>query len=127
MNDVSWASAAIVGVVFVWAGVSKLQARGQWQLQARDMGAPAWAAMPLPFLELVLGAALTIGWWPMLIVPAALALLASFTALLVRNLLAGRRPACACFGARVARPISWFSVARNLVFMALLLVALLVA
>lgn len=125
MNDVSWASAAIVGVVFVWAGVSKLQARGQWQIQAGNLGAPVWAAKPLPYLELVLGTALVLGRWQVVAVPAALVLLGAFTALIARNLVVGRRPPCACFGVRSVRPISWFSVARNFVFMALLLVALL--
>ena len=121
----SWVFSAVVGVVFVWAGVSKLQARSQWQVQARDMGAPAWAVVVLPFVELVLGAALVIGWRYLVVVPAALALLGAFTALIVRNLVAGKRPPCACFGVRVARPISWLSVVRNLVFVTLLLVALL--
>lgn len=123
----SWACAAIVGVVFVWSGVSKLQARSQWQVQATNMGAPVWAHKSLPFIELGLGTTLVVGWGYPVVVPAALVLLGAFTLLIAQNLLAGRRPPCACFGVRATRPISWLSVARNFVFMALLLVALLAA
>jgi hypothetical protein len=126
VSEVAWACAAVVGVVFVWAGMSKLQFRGEWSVQARQLGAPGWISAPLPIVEVALGAALILGWQPIGVVPAAIALLTAFTALIMRNLLGGRRPPCACFGVRAARPISWWSVVRNLVFIALLLVALLV-
>jgi hypothetical protein len=51
----------------------------------------------------------------------ALALLATFTLALLAQLLRGRRPACACFGALNQAPISWRSVGRNVLLMALAL------
>jgi hypothetical protein len=54
---------------------------------------------------------------------AAAALLMVFTAVLVMRLLEGRRVPCACFGARSAKPIGIGSVIRNLVLIALALVA----
>lgn len=118
--------AAIVGTVFVWAGATKLQARGAWAAQARDMGAPAWAIPFLPFIELTLGAALILGWWANIAAIAGITLLIAFSWLITTNLVRGNRPACACFGVRAARPISWLFVVRNVVFVGLLLVALLV-
>jgi hypothetical protein len=52
-------------------------------------------------------------------------LLLSFTVVIVSNLLRGNRPACACFGARANTPISWWTVARNGVLIALIVAALL--
>ena len=126
MSDFAWVCAAIVGSVFVWAGATKLQARRAWAAQARDMGAPPWVIPFVPFVELVLGAALVLGWWPRVTTVVGIFVLVAFTALIVTNLLRGNRPACACFGVRSARPISWLFVARNVVFVGLLLVALLV-
>ena len=53
----------------------------------------------------------------------AAVLLTAFTALLVRLLLDGRRPPCDCFGSLSRRPIGWGSVVRNLVLLALAVVA----
>ncbi len=126
MNDVAWVCAAIVGTVFVWAGATKLQARDAWAAQARDMGAPAWGIPFVPLVELTLGAMLILGWWPRLATSAGITLLIAFSCLIVTNLVRGNRPACACFGVRTARPITWLFVARNMVFVGLLSVALLV-
>lgn len=127
MNDFAWVCAAIVGSVFVWAGATKLQARRTWVDQARDMGAPTWVSPFVPYLELVLGALLVLGWWPRVTTVAGMMVLVAFTGLIVTNLLRGNRPSCACFGVRSARPLSWLFVVRNVAFVGLLLVALLVA
>jgi hypothetical protein len=62
-------------------------------------------------------------------VPAliACALLVAFTALLVVRLANGERPACACFGSWSARPLGWRHLVRNLVLIALTVVAAVVA
>lgn len=126
MSEVAWVCAAIVGTVYVWAGATKLQARDAWAAQARDMGTPKWTIPFVPFVELALGAVLILGWWPRLASLAGIALLVAFSLLIGINLMRGNRPACACFGVRSARPISWLFVARNTLFVGLLLVALLV-
>ena len=54
---------------------------------------------------------------------AAAALLGAFTVLLVVRLAQGRRPPCACFGAWSTRPVGFGSVARNVVLIALALLA----
>jgi hypothetical protein len=52
-------------------------------------------------------------------------MLLAFTILIVSLLARGRRPACACFGAARSRPISWWTVVRNLVFITVNVIALL--
>ena len=54
----------------------------------------------------------------------ALGLLAAFTVGIVTNLLRGKRVDCHCFGAMSTKPLSWWSVVRNGVLMALAVVVL---
>jgi hypothetical protein len=49
----------------------------------------------------------------------AFALLAAFTAVLVQVLRSGRPVICNCFGGLTTRPVSKWSLARNLVLLAL--------
>lgn len=116
----AWAG-ALVGVVLVVAGVAKLTSRG-WPSQARAIGAPPWAVRVVPVLEVAIGAALVAG------VPnagwAAIALLVGFSVFLVVALLRGVEAPCACFGSMTSRPVTWWSVARNVLLMALAAVSL---
>ena len=116
----AWAG-ALVGAILVIAGVAKLTSRG-WPSQARAIGAPPWALRVVPILEIAIGAALVAG------VPyagwAAIVLLVAFTLFLVVALLRGVEAPCACFGSMSSRPVTWWSVARNIVLMALAAVSL---
>jgi len=116
----AWAG-AIVGAVLIVAGVAKLTSRG-WPSQARAIGAPSWAVRVVPVVEIAVGAALVAG------VPyagwAALVLLGGLSVFLAVALLRGVEAPCACFGSMSARPVSWWSVARNLVLMVLAVVSL---
>jgi hypothetical protein len=78
----------------------------------------------LPPVEIAVGALLVTGLGGAWAVIAAAALLVAFSVLLIDRLRQGRRVPCACFGPGV-RPISWWSVARNGVLLALAAVALL--
>ena len=78
----------------------------------------------MPWVEIVVGALLVVGTPGTLAVVVALAVLASFTVLIVVRLVQGRHPPCACFGAWSAAPIGWRHVARNVAFMAIGVVAL---
>lgn len=114
----------VLGGVFLWSGVAKLARPEAWRAQATDFGAPALAVAALPWVETVLGAVLVaqlLRPWPAVV---ALGLLVAFTAALVARLARGRRPMCACFGGLSNRPISWWSVARNLALMAVAVVAI---
>jgi uncharacterized membrane protein YphA (DoxX/SURF4 family) len=114
----------LLGGVFLWSGTAKLARPAVWRAQAAEFGAPSVAITPLPWVETVLGGALVaqlVRPWPAVV---ALCLLAVFTVALVQRLAGGRRPMCACFGGVSNRPISWWSVARNLGLMAVAVVAI---
>lgn len=123
---VAWLCSGIVGAVFVFAGVSKLALGPDWLVQARNLGAPRML-IPfvrfIPWLEIAIGLGLIARVFSGVINIAALILLVSFTTLIVGQLLRGHRPPCACFGRRSTRPIGWSNVTRNMVLIALILVA----
>jgi uncharacterized membrane protein YphA (DoxX/SURF4 family) len=113
----------VLGAVLLLSGAAKLAAGPRWAAQAEALGSPAVAVPVLPWLEIGLGALLASGVWRPVVAVAAAALLASFTVLLVVRLVQGRRPPCACFGAWSTRPVGLGSVTRNVVLIALALVA----
>jgi uncharacterized membrane protein YphA (DoxX/SURF4 family) len=116
------AAAVIVGIVLVVSGALKL-ASPSWPAQARRLGTPGWLVPVVPVVEIVLGALVATGVASPGPAWAAVAVLAGFTALLVAHLARGDRPPCACFGRLSERPISWWSVARNVVLITLALLA----
>jgi uncharacterized membrane protein YphA (DoxX/SURF4 family) len=119
MTVVAIVAAVVLGAAFVVAGASKLAAGRAWPAQAAGLGVPARLAAPVPWVELTVGALLIVHVgrpWPAV---AALVLLAAFTALIGRNLAAGKHPPCACFGAWSAKPLGWTHVARNAALLAL--------
>jgi Methylamine utilisation protein MauE len=115
-------ASVILGVAFLAAGGGKLASKA-WPRQARELGAPSWAIPVLPWAELALGALLVMQIGRVVVASLAAALLAAFTALLVVRLAQGRHPPCACFGGRSARPIDGWSLVRNVVLIALAIVA----
>lgn len=118
-----WLAGVIVGLALLVAGVLKLADRS-WPGQAQALGAPRPVALGLPWVEVVVGAMVTVGLgWPWT-AWAAVGLLVAFTALLVVRLAQGRRPVCACFGRFSARPIGPGSVARNVVLIGLAALAI---
>ena len=118
------AAALALGLLFIGAGVSKAVMGAAWPAQAQRLGTPRLVAVAVPWVEIIVGAAvaarLAITWS----VIAAVALLATFTALLVARLASGDRPPCACFGAWSTRPLSWWHVARNVAMIALAVIAI---
>jgi uncharacterized membrane protein YphA (DoxX/SURF4 family) len=112
-----------LGVVLLASGALKLAAGPRWTAQAAAMGAPAAAVPAVPWIELALGTLLVAGVARPVVALLAAAMLVVFTVVLVVRLAEGRRVPCACFGARSARPIGVGSVVRNLVLIALALVA----
>jgi hypothetical protein len=115
-------AAAVLGAVLLAAGVAKRVDR-RWPEDAAALGTPRWIVRTLPWFEIVLGAVLVSGLArPVAAAVAGLVLLA-FTVLLVANLARGRRPPCACFGAASRRPIGPGSLVRNVVLLALAVIA----
>ena len=112
-------ASAVLGAVFIVSSVTKIVAIQQWRAQAAGLGVSGPVVSGLPYAELAIGALLVaqIARRPAAIVAGVV--LVAFTTLLVVRLLQGRRPPCACFGGLSSKPISWTSVARNAVFIAL--------
>ena len=113
----------VLGAVLLLSGAAKLAAGPRWAAQAAALGSPAVAVPVVPWLELGLGALLVTGVWRAEVALAAAVMLGAFTVLLVLRLAQGRRPPCACFGAWSTRPVGPGSVARNVVLIALALLA----
>ena len=117
--------AAFVGAVFIFSSTQKLIDRRGWVAQAAQLGVPRSIASIVPLLEGLVGVVLIAQIWSVTALVSSLTLLVAFTLLLVSLLVRGLRPPCACFGAARTRPISWWTVVRNVVFIAINLVALL--
>ncbi len=113
MDLVARIASVVLGAVFVIAGAAKLAAGSAWIAQARQMGASQPVATVVPGIELVLGAALVTGIGTPLPALAAIALLVAFSVVIGRQLVHGRHPPCACFGAWSTRPLSDVHLARN--------------
>ena len=113
---------AVVGGALLLAGALKL-ASPLWPGQAAELGVPAGAARVVPWVEIVAGSLLAARFTPRVTGVVAAGLLVGFTVLLIVRLAQGRRPPCACFGSRSTRPIGPGTVVRNVVLIALALVA----
>lgn len=122
--DVTARLAAIVlGTVFVVAGASKVAAGTGWVAQARQLGAPIPVATVLPGVEIVLGALLVVGLGAPVPAVAAIVLLVGFSVVIARQLVDGRHPPCACFGAWSHRPLGEGHLVRNAALIVVALIA----
>lgn len=111
----------VIGVLG-YSGLAKLGS-SKVAASARDLGLSAgiapWVGRFLAPTELLVALMLFVGPTAYAAALAALAIFVTFTALVASNLLQGRRPACACFGESGGQAISNWTLARNLVFVAL--------
>lgn len=124
MSAVAFAASILVGLAFLVAGGSKLAAGPAWPAQASALGAPTITIPVVPWVELVIGAALVLQLGRPVAAVAAVAMLVVFTGLIGLRLSQGRRPACACFGAWSAKPIGASHLVRNAALLALAALAL---
>ncbi len=93
-----------LGAVFVYAAYTKL--RGPWEIFAMSVNSyqllPNWAvtvvARTLPWLELLVGALLLVGYQLRHVAAAATALLLCFFAVMLRSYFQGSGIDCGCFG-----------------------------
>src|SRR5579885_1227581 len=111
MAGIASAFAAVLAVVFAWAGVAKLARHADTALAFASLGLPAPLAWAVPAAELAVAGVLLVR--PPVGAAAALALLALFSLVLVRALARGEPVRCACFGARRAEVVSPGDVVRN--------------
>ena len=113
----------LLSAVFVVAAGAKLLDPKGTRHAATELGVlerlAATVAALLPLTELAVAVVLipvrSASWGAL----AALTLLLVFTAVIVVNLLLGRRPPCRCFGSTDTRPIGWSTLLRNGVLLAL--------
>jgi uncharacterized membrane protein YphA (DoxX/SURF4 family) len=120
-------ASVVLGAVFVFSGVTKVSAPQQWRAQSAGIGVPRFVAVVVPFVELLVGALLVAQIARRAVAVVAGLVLFAFTLLLVLRLSQGRRPPCACFGQWSTKPIGWGDVLRNLVFLALASVIVVIA
>jgi uncharacterized membrane protein YphA (DoxX/SURF4 family) len=118
-------AAIVLGAVFVVAAVSKIVAGTTYVAQARELGVPTPVATVLPGVELIVGALLVAGIAAPLPAIAALVLLIGFSVAIARQLVDGRHPPCACFGAWSQRPLGEGHLLRNAALMLVAVVAIL--
>jgi uncharacterized membrane protein YphA (DoxX/SURF4 family) len=103
----------VLGIVLLVAGGSKVAAGPDWPVQAAGLGAPSWVTPFVPWVEIIVGAALVVQVARRPAALVALGILLVFTALLAIRLREGKRPPCACFGAWSVKPLGPGHLARN--------------
>jgi len=123
MDAIALVAAIALGAAFLLAGGSKIAAGVSWPRQAADLGAPRWVVPVLPWVEIVLGAALVTQVARRPAAVAAVVLLVAFSALIAVRLAQGRRPPCACFGAWSTKPLGPGDLVRNAALIGLGVVA----
>lgn len=117
-----WVSRLMLGVVFGLAAAGKFLDGPATRKAVGEFGVPVRAvpavAAGLPWLEAAIAAGVLIRPVAGLAAGAAVLTLLVFTGAVLRLLRAGKRPACACFGAS-ERPIGRVTLARNGILLAL--------
>ena len=112
----------LLGLVFLATGIAKARTPAANAHAAGLLGVPRALAKPVGYtlapIEIICGLGLlataTAAW----AAAATLILLAMFTAIVLGNLVTGRRPTCGCFGIVSRQPIGWLTVTRNLMLSA---------
>ena len=129
MSDGAYFSATALTIVLLASGWAKLRAPARFRHSLSTFklipeGAAAASVVVVPVLELGLAA---LQWVPALqpAVNIAMAVvLAAFTVLLLQSLITGEEADCGCFGSSAPEKVSWFSVVRNIVLIALVVMGL---
>ena len=105
--------AAVVGVIILFAGATKLTGFQQWKADARSQGLWPAIAYALPAVELLIGALLIVLSPTPVVLGLATLLVLVFTGYLVVLVASGSTVPCACFGAKFSRPPSGRDILRN--------------
>ncbi|MCU1398308.1 MAG: hypothetical protein JWN62_1417 [Acidimicrobiales bacterium] len=117
-------ASVLLGAAFLFAGGAKIAAGPAWPAQGSALGAPSAVVPFVPWLEIVVGAALCAQLIRPLPAIVAALMLVVFTALVGLRLAQGEHPPCACFGSWSAKPLSWRHLARNAVLLSIAIVAI---
>lgn len=92
-----------------------------WRAHAATLGTPRWLAPLVPPVELVVGALVTLRVARVAVGIAAVSMLAGFTIFLLIKWEEHRSEPCNCFGALSKRPVTPWTIVRNLALMGLAL------
>lgn len=128
MDEFALACRYILATTFFLAGLSKISNhRAFAQVISRynllpERYSPAVATW-LPRFEILSAVLLGAGVLVSLAATALLVALVVFTAAVTINLVRGQSMDCGCFGSTAGRTITWFSVLRNLLLIAIAIVA----
>ena len=112
-----------MGLLFVVAGVLKIGHASDLAatITAFGLGLPgplvAVISIALPPFEVLLGAYLIGGWLLPATSAAAALLLASFIGVVASVVARGLSVSCGCFGAADSAPATWWTVARDVLFL----------
>jgi len=114
-----WVSRLFLGGIFIYAGYTKLENPLQFAaaLEGYQLLSPSvviWVIKVLPWLEIVLGAALVLGIFIRFTAAFAGGLLVFFIVVMLVTYLRGIETDCGCFG--VGEKISPFTLARDAFF-----------
>ena len=120
----TWLLAAVVGVVFVFAGVQKMTSWSTWTSDAAAQRVPSSVAIVVPVVEVTLGVTLIALRPTKVVIVIACAVLLAFTAHLVTRIRRGDDVPCGCFGSTRRVPPSWRDVWRNVALVVCLMVSL---
>ena len=114
----AWAG-FLLAIVFVFAAVSKFRdpTRTEKSIAALGLPFPKFLASLLPSVELLCSVLLAID--PRSGGPCAVALLVAFTTLIAAQMLSGNPQDCACFGSWSTKQISSWDLLRNIILIAL--------
>ena len=127
MNVVARLLAATVGVVVALAGANKVTDPQPWRAAVRAQGLPRAVAHAVPPAELLLGVCLVVLPVNAVVLGLTTLLLLVFSVFLAVQIAGKSDVPCACFGSRSARPPRGADVLRNVVLMAALLGAAVLA
>lgn len=125
MNIALLLATAALTAVFLFSGIGKLRAIDAARSSFLSLGLPlAWAERSLPVvLAAAEVASAVLLWTPQPVAPFAGALMVllclALTAVIVHALQVETPPPCGCFGEALSKPVSWRTLLRNLLLLAL--------
>src|SRR5579872_5520907 len=110
--------ARAAGALFIFSGVSKLVSRYAFLASLRALFLPSLIIAPvaavLPWLEVMIGSLLVMGFLALYTAWVSLALLLTFSLVAIVAIVRGVDVPCSCFGTTSRAPLSWKTLVRNL-------------
>lgn len=106
-----------IGVVFLFAGISKFVSRDEWQMVVNEVHVHPAILRLVPIAEVLLGVLSTARIATPIVPLVIAALLVVFSGWVLSALRRDVAPRCMCFGSRSQRPVSFRTLVRNVVLL----------